>query len=63
MAETQNTRINETLAEVIKPAYVRELARFSQTTGYSLSPILNRAVKQWLEIEAPVYLEYAKRKA
>lgn len=37
MADTQNTRINETLAEVIKPANIRKLARFSKATGYSLS--------------------------
>jgi hypothetical protein len=61
MADTQNTRTNETLTEVIKPANIRKLARFSKATGYSLSPILNRAIEQWLEIEAPVYLAHAKR--
>jgi hypothetical protein len=63
MATNQNTRIvtNETLAEVIKPAHVRKLMRFSRATGYSISPILNRAVENWLSIEAPVYLAHAKK--
>ena len=62
MATTQNTRIvtNETLAEVIKPAHVRKLMRFSRTTGYSVSPILNRALELWFDVEAPVYLAHAK---
>ena len=62
MSATQNTRIvtNEILAEIIKPAHVRKLMRFSRATGYSPSQILNRAVENFMAIEAPVYLTYAK---
>jgi hypothetical protein len=32
-----------------------------KTTGLSLDRILDRAIGQWLEIEAPVYEDRAKR--
>ena len=62
MATKKNTRnvTNETLAKMLKPAQMRKLMRFSEATGYSLPPILNRAVENWLAIEAPVYLAHAK---
>jgi hypothetical protein len=62
MAATQNTPvvIGDTLSVSIKSAHVRKLMQTSQATGYSLSEILNRAVQNWLAIEAPVYLAHAK---
>jgi hypothetical protein len=40
---------------------IAKLMRFSRATGYSLSPILNRAVEQWLAIEASIYLAHTRR--
>lgn len=43
--------------------HVRELGAVSKATGFALSPILDRAISQWLQVEAPVYLEASKRSA
>lgn len=63
MATSQNTPvlIGGTLSTSLKSAHVKELIQFSDTMKCSLSSVLNRAVEQWLEIEAPVYLDRAKR--
>jgi hypothetical protein len=65
MPTTQNTPvvIGDTLSTSIKSPLVDKMAEVSKAAGLSLSGILNRAIGQWLEIEAPVYLEYAKREA
>jgi|HubBroStandDraft_5_1064220.scaffolds.fasta_scaffold420662_1 hypothetical protein len=63
MATAQNTPvvIGDTLSTSIKSAHVRKLMRFSEVTGHSLSEVLNRAVDNFMIIEAPVYLAHAKQ--
>jgi predicted HAD superfamily phosphohydrolase YqeG len=65
MAISQNTPvvIGDTLSTSIKTAHVRKMTKVSKAAGLSLSGILDRAIGFWLEVEAPVYLEHAKRKA
>jgi hypothetical protein len=65
MAASQNTPvlIGGTLSTSIKSAHVNQMTEVSKAAGLPLSGMLNRAVEQWLEIEAPVHLEHAKRKA
>jgi hypothetical protein len=65
MAAIQNTRIviaNTEIATSINPAHVRKLMQFSKLTGHSLSETLDRAIDNFMSIEAPVYLAQAKRK-
>jgi Phage integrase family len=45
----------------IESAHLAELMQFSRATGYSLSPLLDRAIGFCLEVEAPVYMEHANR--
>ncbi len=40
--------------------HVRELREVSKATGMSVSGMLDRAIHNWLKVEAPVYLEYVK---
>ncbi len=65
MAISQNTRvlIGGTLSTSIKSSHVRKMTELSKTADLSVSGILNRAVENWLEIEAPAYLDRAKGKA
>ena len=65
MATSQITPvlIGGTLSTSINSAHVGKMTEFSKATGHSLSAILDRAVENWLEIEAPVYLDHAKRNA
>jgi hypothetical protein len=66
MATSQNTLpvlIGGTLSTSIKTAHVNEMTEVIKATGVSLSQILDRAIGFWLEVEAPVYLDYAKRNA
>lgn len=63
MAEPENTPVvtSDPIAEVIRPDHVRELVRFSEVTGCSLSATLNRAVGRFLNVEAPAQLARAGR--
>lgn len=63
MAITQNTPvlIGGTLSTSIKSAHIKKLTEVSKATGFSLSGMLGRAIEQWLAIEAPVYMDQAKR--
>jgi hypothetical protein len=65
MHATQNTPvvIGDTLSTSIKSPLVDKMAEVSKAAGLPLSGMLNRAIGFWLEVEAPVYLEHAKRKA
>jgi hypothetical protein len=65
MADTQNTPvvIGGTLSTSLNSANINKMTEVSQAAGLSLSGILDRAIGQWLGIEAPVYLEHANRKA
>jgi hypothetical protein len=66
MATSQNTLpvlIGGTLSASIKSTNVNKMTEVSKAAGLSLSGILNRAIGQWLETEAPVYLDHAKQKA
>jgi hypothetical protein len=66
MATSQSTLpvlIGGTLSTSIKSADVSKMTEVSKAADLSLSGILNRAVENWLAIEAPVYLERSKRKA
>jgi hypothetical protein len=62
MPADQNTLvvIGDSNPTSIESAHVRELMRFSMATGISLSGILNRAVDNFMNIEAPVYLTHVK---
>ena len=64
MATTQNTPvvIGDKLPTSIKTSHVRKLMKFSKATGHPLSEILNRAVDNFMAIEAPVYLAHAKQR-
>ncbi len=66
MATSQNTSVvirDTTIGTSINPALIDELWQVSKVTGLPLSGALNRAVGQWLAIEAPVYMDNAKPKA
>jgi hypothetical protein len=65
MATSQNipVLIGGTLSTSIKSANLSKMTEVSKAADLSLSGILNRAVENWLEIEAPVYLDHAKQKA
>ena len=66
MADAQNTSVvirDTTIGTSIKPALVDELWQVSSVTGHSLSQMLNRAVRNWLEIEAPVYMNRQRPQA
>jgi hypothetical protein len=65
MATSQNTPvlIGGTLSTSIQSAHVNQLTEVSKAAGLPLSGMLNRAISFWLEVESPVYLEHAKRKA
>jgi hypothetical protein len=66
MAASQNTLpvlIGGTLSTSIKSVYVNKMTEVSKAADLSLSRILDRAIGFWLEVEAPVYLDRAKRKA
>jgi hypothetical protein len=43
--------------------HVRQLGEVVKATGIPMSKMLNRAISQWLDIEAPLYVEYARRNA
>lgn len=65
MAAFQNTLIiidDTTIAANIKPTLVAELREVSKATGMSLGRLLNRAVDQWMDIEAPVYMSQARER-
>jgi hypothetical protein len=63
MATSQNTPvvIGGTLSASIKSTNVNKMKEVSKAAGLSLSGILDRAIEQWLEIEAPVYVAHAER--
>ena len=63
MTANQNTLvvIGDSDPTSIESAHVRELMRFSQETGYSLSGTLDRGIELFLRQEAPVYRAHAKR--
>jgi hypothetical protein len=65
MATSQNTPvvIGGKVSASIKTANIADLTQFSEAMGCPLSSVLNRAIEQWMKIEAPVYLERATRKA
>jgi hypothetical protein len=53
--------IGGTLSTSINSAYVERINETSAATGLALDRILDRAIEQWLECEAPVYMDRAKR--
>jgi hypothetical protein len=65
MTTAQNTPvvIGGKLSISIKSANLGKMTEVSKAADLSLSGILNRAVENWLETEAPVYLDHAKQKA
>jgi hypothetical protein len=55
--------IGDTLSTSINSAHVSNMTKVSKATGLPLSGMLDRAIGFWLEVEAPVHLEHARRKA
>jgi hypothetical protein len=64
MTADQNTLvvIGDSNPTSINSAHVRELMRFSKATGLSLSETMDRAIDNFMNIEAPVYLAHAKQR-
>jgi len=53
--------IGGTLSTSIKSAYLDGINEASASTGLTLEWILDRATGRWLECEAPVFIDHAKR--
>jgi hypothetical protein len=64
MTADQNTLvvIGDSNPTSINSAHVRELMRFSEVTGISLSGTLDRSIELFLRQEAPVYMAHAKQR-
>lgn len=63
MASTQNTLIvigDTTISTSIKPSFLDEMREVSKVTGWSLSRLLNRAIDNFMETEAPVLMGEAE---